>query len=345
MKKKALITGIGGQDGSYLAEFLLKKNYTVYGILPRRSSPELQTLRIEKILSKIILSYGDILDKSNIDEIIKKIKPHEVYHLAAQSHVGISFKSPFLTTQIDCIGTLNVLESVKAYSPSSKFYNAATSEMYGNFNKEGKINENSIMEPVSPYGVAKHAAYQFVRIYRKSYNLFATNGILFNHESPRRGLNFVTAKIVKGALDIKFNNKKYIELGNLDAKRDWGYAPEYVEGMWKMLQQKTSDDFVLATNETHSVGEFVNEACKVAGISTSKIKTDKRFLRPMDVQNLRGDYKKAEKILGWKPKITFKSLVKIMVEEDINRWEKWLKKEIQPWDAAMSGEDSNIISK
>ena len=222
MRKKALITGIGGQDGSYLAEFLIKKNYTVFGILPRRSSPELQTIRIEKILPKINLSYGDILDKSNIDELIKKIKPHEIYHLAAQSHVGISFRSPFLTTQIDCIGALNVLESVKSNSPSSKFYNAATSEIYGNFNKTSKINEDSIMEPVSPYGVSKLAAYHFVNIYRKSYNLFAVNGILFNHESPRRGLSFVTAKIVKGALDIKYNNKKIFRIRKLRCEERLG---------------------------------------------------------------------------------------------------------------------------
>ena len=322
MKKKALITGIGGQDGSYLAEFLLKKNYTVYGILPRRSSPELQTLRIEKILSKIILSYGDILDKSNIDEIIKKIKPHEVYHLAAQSHVGISFKSPFLTTQIDCIGTLNVLESVKAYSPSSKFYNAATSEIYGNFNKEGKINENSIMEPVSPYGVAKHAAYQFVRIYRKSYNLFATNGILFNHESPRRGLNFVTAKIVKGALDIKFNNKKYIELGNLDAKRDWGHAKDYVKAMWMMLQQKKPQDFVISTGKAKSVRDVLRYVFKKLELKNYKnyVKINKRYIRPNELHHLKGDPRKAIKILKWKHEYTFETMLDEMIVELKNRF-------------------------
>ncbi len=214
--------------------------------------------------------------------------------------------------------------------------------MYGEDNTKIK-NESSEFKPISPYAISKLYSYWMVRLYRKGHGLFASNGILFNHESPVRGLEFVTRKISNEVAKISLGLSKSIKLGNLDAKRDWGYAPEFVEGMWEMLQQKTSDDFVLATNETHSVGEFAREACKVAGVSTLKIKTDKRFLRPMDVQNLRGDYKKAEKTLGWKPKTTFKKLVKIMVEEDINRWEKWLKKERQPWDAAMSGEDSNII--
>jgi len=241
-------------------------------------------------------------------------------------------------------GTVRILEEILKFNNKIKFYQASSSEMFGEDNSKIK-NENSEFKPISPYAVAKLYSYWMVRLYRNGYGLFASNGILFNHESPVRGLEFVTRKISNEIAKISLGLSKSIKLGNLDAKRDWGYAPEYVEGMWKMLQQKTSDDFVLATNETHSVGEFVNEACKVAGVSTSKIKIDKRFLRPMDVKNLRGDYKKAEKILGWKPKITFKNLVKIMVEEDINRWEKWLKKEIQPWDAAMSGQDSNIISK
>jgi len=322
MKKKALITGIGGQDGSYLAEFLIKKNYSVYGILPRRSSPELQTIRIEKILPKINLSYGDILDKSNIDEIVKKIKPNEIYHLAAQSHVGISFSSPFLTTQIDCIGALNVLESVKSNSPSTKFYNAATSEIYGNYNKESKINEVSVMEPVSPYGVSKLAAYHFVKIYRKSYNLFAVNGILFNHESPRRGLNFVTAKIVKGALDIKFNNKKYIELGNLDAKRDWGHAKDYVKAMWMMLQQNKPQDFVISTGKSKSVRDVLNYVFKKLNLKSYKnyIKINKRYIRPNELYHLKGDPKKAKKILKWKHEYTFETMLDEMIIDIKNRF-------------------------
>ena len=322
MKKKALITGIGGQDGSYLAEFLLKKKYAVYGILPRRSSPELQILRIEKILPKINLSYGDILDKSNIDEIVKRIKPHEIYHLAAQSHVGISFRSPFLTTQIDCIGALNVLESVKTNSPSTKFYNAATSEIYGNYNKKNKINEGSVMEPVSPYGVSKLAAYHFVKIYRESYKLFAVNGILFNHESPRRGLNFVTAKIVKGALDIKFNNQKYLELGNLDAKRDWGHAKDYVKAMWMMLQQKKPQDFVISTGKTKSVRDVLKYVFKRLNLNDYKnyIKKNKRYIRPNELHHLKGDPKKAKKILKWKHEYTFETMLDEMIIDIKNRF-------------------------
>ena len=215
--------------------------------------------------------------------------------------------------------------------------------MYGGEGNKIK-NENSMFKPMSPYAVSKLYSYWMSKIYRNGYSMYIANGILFNHESPLRGLEFVTRKISNGVAKISLGLSKSLKLGNLLAKRDWGYAPEYVEGMWKILQQSTPDDFVLATNETHSVKEFVTEACKIAGISTSKIKTDKHYLRPLDVQNLRGDFSKAQNELGWSPKTTFKNLVKIMVEEDISRWEKWLRKERQPWDAAMSGEDSHIIT-
>ena len=296
------------------------------------------------IYNKVDLISLDVLDSRSISEALNFSDPKEVYHLAAQSFVAASYVQPLYTSNVTGFGTVRILEEILKFNNKIKFYQASSSEMFGEDNSKIK-NENSEFKPISPYAVAKLYSYWMVRLYRNGYGLFASNGILFNHESPVRGLEFVTRKISNEIAKISLGLSKSIKLGNLDAKRDWGYAPEYVEGMWKMLQQKTSDDFVLATNETHSVGEFVNEACKVAGVSTSKIKIDKRFLRPMDVKNLRGDYKKAEKILGWKPKITFKNLVKIMVEEDINRWEKWLKKEIQPWDAAMSGQDSNIISK
>ena len=296
------------------------------------------------IYNKVDLISLDVLDSRSISEALNYSDPKEVYHLAAQSFVAASYVQPLYTSNVTGFGTVRILEEILKFNNKIKFYQASSSEMFGEDNSKIK-NENSEFKPISPYAVAKLYSYWMVRLYRNGYGLFASNGILFNHESSIRGLEFVTRKISNEIAKISLGLSKSIKLGNLSAERDWGYAPEYVEGMWKMLQQKTSDDFVLATNETHSVGEFVDEACKVAGVSKSKIKTDKRFLRPMDVKNLRGDYKKAEKILKWKPKITFKNLVKIMVEEDINRWEKWLKKEIQPWDAVMSGEDSNIVSK
>jgi GDPmannose 4,6-dehydratase len=296
------------------------------------------------IYDKVDLLPLDVLDSKSISEALNYSDPKEVYHLAAQSFVAASYVQPLYTSNVTGFGTVRILEEILKYNKKIRFYQASSSEMYGEGGSKIK-NEVSDFKPISPYAISKLYSYWMVKMYRKGYGLFASNGILFNHESPLRGLEFVTRKISNGVAKISLGLSNSLKLGNLDAKRDWGYAPEYVEGMWKMLQQKTSDDFVLATNETHSVKEFVNEACKVAGISTLKIKTDKRNLRPLDVQYLKGDYKKAEKEIRWKPKTTFKNIVKIMVEEDINRWEKWLKNERQPWDAAMSGEDSNIISK
>jgi GDPmannose 4,6-dehydratase len=315
MKKKALITGIGGQDGSYLAEYLIKKNYDVYGILPRRSSPELQTHRIDHILKKIKLVYGDILDQSNINDVFIKIKPDEVYHLAAQSHVGISFIAANLTTQIDYIGTLNVLEAFRKYSKNSKFYNASSSEMFGNINAKKMLNEKSLMDPASPYAIAKLASYHLTKVYRKSYGLFAVNGILFNHESERRGLNFVTAKIVYGALAIKYKIKKKLELGNLDASRDWGYAGDYVQAMWLMLQQKKPRDFVVATGQTKTVRQVCEYVFKKIGLYSYKryVTINKKFMRPNELYHLNGDSKKIKKLLGWKPKITFEQLLDEMI--------------------------------
>ena len=309
----------------------------------RLSTPNFWRLHYLDIYDKVDLLPLDVLDSKSISEALIYSDPKEVYHLAAQSFVAASYVQPLYTSNVTGFGTVRILEEILKYNNKIRFYQASSSEMFGEAGSKIK-NEVSEFKPISPYAISKLYSYWMVKMYRNGYNLFASNGILFNHESPLRGLEFVTRKISNGVAKISLGLSNSLKLGNLDAKRDWGYAPEYVEGMWKMLQQKTSDDFVLATNETHSVKEFVSEACKVAGVSTSKIKTDKRFLRPLDVQNLRGDYKKAEKTIKWKPKTTFKNLVKIMVEEDINRWEKWLKKERQPWDAAMSGEDSNIIS-
>ncbi len=316
MKKKiALITGIGGQDGSYLAEFLLKKNYKVFGILPRRSNPEFQTYRIEEIINKLTIVYGDILDKLTLDDIISKIKPHEIYHLAAQSHVGVSFKSPFITTQIDYVGVINILDSIRTNSPKSKFYNASTSEIYGNANKILMINEKSEKDPVSPYGISKLAAYYLTKVYRDSYNIFACNGILFNHESPRRGLNFVTAKIVKGALEIKHKKRKKIELGYLDSKRDWGHAKDYVKAMWLMLQQNKPEDYVIATGKSKSVRDVCKIVFKKLNLGDYKkyIKINKRYLRPNELYHLKGNATKAKRNLRWKPEISFEEMIDEMI--------------------------------
>lgn len=314
-KKRALITGIGGQDGSYLTEHLLSKNYEVFGLLPRRSSPELQTNRIDHLLERINLSYGDVMDLSNLNHALKQIKPHEIYHLAAQSHVGVSFLSPTLTTEIDYLGTLNMLEALRLNCKNSKFYNASSSEMFGNMGKRNKLNEKSIMNPASPYAIAKLASYHITKIYRESYKIFAVNGILFNHESERRGLNFVTAKIVHGALSIKYNLKKKLELGNLDAARDWGYAGDYVKAMWLMLQQKKPIDLVIATGETKTVRDVCKYVFKKVGLKDYKkyIVTKKKFLRPNELHHLNGDSKLAKKKIGWKPTITFENLLDDMI--------------------------------
>ena len=322
---------------------LLRKGYNVIGGYRRLSTPNFWRLHYLDIFDKVDLIPLDILDSRSISEALNYSDPKEVYHLAAQSFVEASFSQPLYTSNVTGFGTVRILEEILKFNKKIRVYQASSSEMFG---EEGsaKKNERSTFQPVSPYAVAKLYSYWMIRTYRKAYGLYATNGILFNHESPLRGLEFVTRKISNEIAKISLGLSKSLKLGNLDSKRDWGYAPEFVEGMWKMLQQKNPDDYVLATNETHTVREFVNEACKVADITNLKIKTDKKYMRPIDVQYLRGDYSKSRKKLGWKPKTLFKQLVKIMVEEDIDRWEKWLKKEYQPWDAAISGEDSNVIS-
>jgi len=267
-----------------------------------------------------------------------------VYNLAAQSFVGVSFDQPVYTSEITGTGIVRVLEEIKKFNPKIKFYQASSSEMYGN-EKSSIKNENTPFQPASPYAIAKLYGYWMVRMYRDAYNLHATNGILFNHESPIRGLEFVTRKISNGVAKISLGLSKNLKLGNTSAKRDWGYAPEYVKGMWIMLQQKKPDDYVLATSESHSVKDFVEEACRVAGIPRSKVISTKENFRPNDVLCLKGSYSKARRKLRWKPKIKFKKLVKIMVEEEIYRWERWLKGEYFPWDAATSGEDSVVINK
>jgi GDPmannose 4,6-dehydratase len=342
--KTALITGITGQDGAYLAGFLLKKKYKIFGTYRRLSTPNFWRLHYLDIYDKINLIPSDIQDSKSISEAIRKSNPDEVYHLAAQSFVGASFDQPLQTSDITGFGVIRVLEEIKKHNDKIKFYHAGSSEMYGNV-KTNLKNENTSFHPASPYAIAKLYGYWSVNLYREAYGMHATNGILFNHESPLRGLEFVTRKISNGVAKISLGLAKDLKLGNLSARRDWGFAGDYVEGMWKMLQQKHSDNYVLATGKSYSISDFVKEACKIAGISTKKIRSTKENFRPLDVDFLKGDYSKAKKELGWKPKTEFKELVKIMVEEDLSRWERWMKGEYFFWDAITSGEDSSIISK
>jgi len=346
-KKVALISGITGQDGAYLAKLLLDKNYEVYGIFRRVSSPNfwrLQTLGIE---SKVNLIPADITDFSSILEAIKFTSPDEVYHLAAQSFVGASFESPIATAQITGVSTINLLEAIRQVDPTIKFYFAATSELYGNTRYDEKINEETPFNPASPYAVAKLYGYWITKVYKESYKIFAANGILFNHESELRGLEFVTRKISNGVARIYLGLSNELRLGNLEARRDWGYAPEYVEAMWMMLQQDKPEDFVIATGESHSIREFVEEAFNYVGLEWTKyVKIDKRFFRPLDVNELIGDYSKAKQKLGWEPKTTFRELVRKMVDADIERWRKWLKGVRIPFDAPYYDENSlNIITR
>ena len=342
--KSALITGITGQDGAYLSKFLLSKNYKVYGAYRRLSTPNFWRLHYLDTYDKIKFIPMDMVDSKSISEALNISKPQEVYNLAAQSFVGVSFDQPEYTTDITGTGVVRVLEEIKKSDPKIKFYQASSSEMYGN-EKSLLKSEKTKFQPASPYAIAKLYSYWSVKMYRDAYNMHASNGILFNHESEIRGLEFVTRKISNGVAKISLGLSKTLHLGNLSAKRDWGYAPEYVEGMWKMLQQKTSDDYVLARAETHSIKDFVNEACKIAGISTKKVISTKNNFRPNDVFYLKGDYSKAKRKLKWKPKTKFKKLVKIMVEEDIERWNRWSKGEHFPWDASMSGDDSYVLKK
>ena len=342
--KKALISGITGQDGSYLAEYLINKGYQVHGILRRSSS--FNTFRIDHLYKnkniidkKLFLHYGDLTDSSNLNRLIDKIKPDEIYNLGAQSHVKVSFEVPEYTADVDALGTLRFLDAIRETGVKTKFYQASTSELYGKVNEVPQT-EKTPFYPRSPYSVAKLYAYWIVVNYREAYNIFAANGILFNHESERRGKTFVTRKISVAVSNIILGNQDILLLGNLDSKRDWGYAPEFVEGMWLMLQQKEANDYVLATGETHTVRELIEEAFnyfneKIIWVGDGKdevgilkssnkkvISINPRYYRPTEVDILIGDASKANKELGWKPKIKFKELVKIMVESDFKKIKK-----------------------
>jgi GDPmannose 4,6-dehydratase len=314
MKRKALITGIAGQDGSYLAELLLEKGYEVYGMIPRRSTPETQTLRIDHIVNDIHLDYGDVLDLASIYKFMSAVQPDEVYHLAAQSHVGISFTEPINTTNVVALGTLNMLEATCQFVPAARFYHAASSEIFGN-TPDFPITEQSRMIPVSPYAAAKLYAYHATHIYRVSKKLFAVNGILFNHESPRRGRNFVTAKVVVGALDIKHGRRQILELGNLDSTRDWGHAKDYVYAMWLMMQQAQPGDYVVASGEQRSVRDFCRIVFEKIGLGdySKYVVSSPRYQRPYELVHLRGDSTKTRRELGWKPQYSFEQLVDEMV--------------------------------
>lgn len=351
--KKALITGITGQDGSYLAEILLEKGYEVHGIIRRSSS--FNTSRIDHLYNnkeimdnKLFLHYGDLVDTSNLNRLLEKIGPDEIYNLGAQSHVKVSFEIPDYTAQVDALGTLRFLDAIREVGLKQvKFYQASTSELYGKV-QEVPQTEKTPFYPRSPYGVAKLYGYWIIVNYREAYNIFACNGILFNHESPRRGETFVTRKITRAAARILNGLQNNIKLGNLNAKRDWGYAPEYCEGMWRILQHHTAEDFVFATGETHTVREFVDLSFKTMGVTLEwkgenenetgiissinsnnnyksikigdeVVKIDPNYYRPTEVDLLIGDASKAEKILGWKAKTKFEDLVKIMIESDYQK--------------------------
>jgi len=318
--KKALITGINGQDGSYLAEFLLKKGYEIYGILKRNSVAENQTSRLDDCYEQLNLYYGDLTDLSSLIYILQKVQPDEVYNLAAQSHVRISFDIPLYTAQANAIGVLNVLEACRLICPKAKIYQASSSEMFGNcVDDDGFQRETTPMRPVSPYGCAKVYAFNIARNYRHSYDMHISNGILFNHESPRRGSNFVTSKIVQGAIAIASGEATELRLGNLDARRDWGHAKDYVEAMWLLLQQDESDDYVCATGVSHSVRdccEYVFNKLKLD--YKDYVVLDEKYLRPEELHDLKGDSSKIRERLGWVPKYTFEKLMDDMLINDEN---------------------------
>jgi GDPmannose 4,6-dehydratase len=322
MSKVALITGINGMDGSHLADFLLKKGYIIYG-LERRSSGENRN-NVTHIEDKINFIKGDLTDQNSLLRALKESQPDEVYNLAAQSFVGESWNTPEQTSDVTGLGVLRMLEAIREYGYNKiKFYQASSSEMFGRM-VENPSKESTPFYPRSPYGVAKLYGHWITKNYRESYNMFACSGILFNHESERRGLEFVTRKITNGIAKIHLGLTDHIALGNLDAKRDWGYAPDYVEAMWLMLQQTTPDDYVIATGETWSIREFLDEAFKVIGIINweSYIKIDPKFIRPAEVDILIGDYTKARTELNWHPKTSFQDMIKIMVENDIKLLQK-----------------------
>jgi GDPmannose 4,6-dehydratase len=343
--KRALITGITGQDGAYLAEFLLNKGYEVYGTYRRVSTQNFWRLQYLDIFDNVNLIPCDLLDSSSLFEALEISEPDEVYNLAAQSFVGASFEQPISAGEVTGLGITRLLEAIRKSCPKVKVYQASSSELYGD-NPYKSQNENTPFSPTSPYAAAKLYAYMITEIYRKGYGIYSVNGIMFNHESPLRGLEFVTRKITNGVAKIKLELEHKLLLGNLDAKRDWGYSKDYVKAMWMMLQREHPQNFVIATNETHSVKEFCEFAFGCVDLDYKDfVQTDKRFFRPLDVNYLCGDVTKARQILGWKPETTFKGLVELMVNEDLKRWKKWRAGEHFPWDAFNYPNENKILSR
>ena len=343
--KKALITGITGQDAAYLAKFLLSKGYKVYGTYRRLSTPNFWRLYALDILDKIELVSFDLLDQSSMINVLKQVKPDEIYNLAAQSFVGASFEQPIATGEVTGLGVTRLLDTIKSIHPKAKFYQASSSEMFGKV-QEIPQTEKTPFHPLSPYAAAKLYAHWITVNYREAYNMFACGGILFNHESPLRGLEFVTRKITNAAARIKLNMQNRLSLGNLDAKRDWGFAPDYVKAMWLMLQQKKPDDYVIATGETHTVREFVQYAFEELNLNYKDyVRTDPKFFRPADVNLLLGDPTKARKKIKWAPKVGFRELVKIMVNADLDRWQRYKKGEKFAWDAPNDNNWDRTIQK
>lgn len=326
MTNRALITGINGQDGSYLAEFLLDKGYEVYGTIKRNSVSENQTSRLNSVYERIKdnLIYADLLDVPSLIHALKISDPNEIYNLAAQSHVRISFDQPIYTAQATGLGTLNLLEAIRIHNPKIKMYQASSSEMFGNsIDDDGFQRESTPMNPVSPYGCAKVFSYNICRNYRNSYNLFVSNGILFNHESPRRGVNFVTNKVVKGAVEIMMGKKEKLRLGNLKATRDWGHAKDYIKAMWMILQLDKPDDFVCSTGISHSVEDLVSYVFSKLGLDwKNHTEIDPKFFRPEELEDLKGDSAKLSNLTGWKPSYTFET----MLDEMIDYWIDFYKK-------------------
>jgi GDPmannose 4,6-dehydratase len=322
--KKAIITGINGQDGSYLAELLIKKGYEVIGTLKRNSVAENQTFRLDNVFGKIKLEYADLTDMASLVRIITKYMPDEIYNLGAQSHVAISFDQPVYTAQATGVGTLNLLEAARLIKPNIKIYQASSSEMFGNtIDEDGYQRETTQLNPVSPYGCAKVFSYNICRNYRNSYGMFISNGILFNHESPRRGTNFVTNKVVKEAVKIKLGLSDKLRLGNLEATRDWGHAQDYVTAMWEILQQDKSDDFVCATGISHSVKELCEYVFSSLDLNWEEyVIQDEKYLRPEELSNLKGDSTKLRQLTGWKSTYTFETMLDEMIEYWLNYYKK-----------------------
>jgi GDPmannose 4,6-dehydratase len=322
--KTALITGVLGQDGPYLAQFLLENDYKVYGLMRRYANPNFSNLDYLGVTNKIDYVQGDMTDECSLIHIIKSIRPNEVYNLAAQSFVGVSWDQAKLTTEVNALGVLYLLNAIKFFSPGTKFYQASTSEMFGNSNINGEQNEETPFHPRSPYAIAKLYAYWMTNNFKESYGMFCCNGILFNHESPIRGKEFVTRKITEGIAKIKYGLAKEIRLGNLDSKRDWGFAGDYVKAMHFMMQQEKPDNYIISTGVTHSIRDFCEIAFNRVGISDWEkyIVIDPQFQRPSELFTLQGKSDKAKNVLGWEPKVTFEELVKMMVDADLERIKK-----------------------